>query len=61
MTLARCRMEFKVEDMWVGAFWKHTDIKIDDETKRFATDIWICLIPCVPLHLTFLWNCSISH
>ena len=39
-------VEWKPQDLWIGAFWKHTDF---DEWR--GTDLWICLIPCVPLHL----------
>lgn len=37
------RFEFKIEDMWLGLFWRVTDKKID---------VWICLLPCLPLHIT---------
>lgn len=37
------RLEFKLQDAWVGVFWKKSPT---------ATDIWICLVPCVPIHLT---------
>ena len=35
------RLEFKLQDFWVGLFWKNTPERLD---------IWICLIPCLPLH-----------
>jgi len=34
-------IEFKLEDMWIGLFWKH---------KYREIDIWLCLIPCFPIH-----------
>ncbi len=37
-----CRIEFKLQDLWVGVFWKNT-------TYQF--DVWICLVPCFPLHI----------
>lgn len=40
------RFEFKLEDFWIGAFWRR-------EAARW--DIWVCLIPCFPLHLTW-WD-----
>lgn len=53
MKLTRARLEFKPEDLWVGIFWKHTYAKTDDGDKPMFTDVWICLLPCVPIHLTF--------
>jgi hypothetical protein len=38
------RFEFKLADLWVGAFWKSNSDQVD---------VWICLIPCVPLHITY--------
>ncbi len=38
-------LEFKLQDMWVGAYWQ----------KSFERDldIWICLIPCFPIHIMY--------
>lgn len=44
------RFEFKFQDMWIGAFWKK------DPHKVTACDIWICFIPCVPLHISVWWG-----
>lgn len=44
MKLVRCRLEWKLEDLWVGVFWRKVGV---------TTDVWICLLPCIPLHLTF--------
>ena len=54
MTLSRIRIEWKPQDLWIGVFWKMTKAKTDEGEKSCATDVWICLIPCLPLHLTFL-------
>ena len=35
------RLEFKLQDMWLGLFWKKGDREVD---------IWLCLIPCFPIH-----------
>lgn len=40
----RWRFEWKLEDLWIGVFWK------TDRTQTF--DIWICILPCLPLHGT---------
>jgi len=39
----KIRFEFKLQDFWIGLFWK----KLENQT-----DIWICLIPCFPIHIT---------
>lgn len=36
------RVEWKPQDLWIGAYWKAT-------ATRF--DLWVCLLPCVPIHL----------
>lgn len=35
-------LEFKLADCWVGVFWQR---------KADELHIWICLIPCFPIHL----------
>ena len=35
-------VEFKLQDFWVGAYWKRGIHKFD---------IWICIIPCFPIHI----------
>lgn len=37
------QLEFKLEDFWIGAFWRQTPSKFD---------LWICLLPCLPIHFT---------
>lgn len=39
-----CDIEFKPQDLWIGAYWKR---------DGNCLDVWICLIPCVPIHLSF--------
>lgn len=43
----RIDLEFKPQDLWIGVFWK---------TTGHCLDAWICLLPCVPLHLCVLWT-----
>lgn len=40
---ARARWEFKLQDFWVGVFWRR---------HGGVLDVWICLLPCLPIHLT---------
>lgn len=43
----RWGFEFKKEDLWVGLFWK---------TTGNCADIWICFVPCFPLHISFWYH-----
>ena len=52
----RIRIEFKIEDFWIGAFWRSTFDAVGPSRKdwvRATYDLWICLIPCFPLHLSW--------
>ena len=42
------RLEWKPQDCWVGVFWKHSGNYRAGGTG--AVDVWICLLPMVPLH-----------
>ena len=53
MNLSFCRIEFKPQDLWIGVYWKKTYCQTDDGKKLFSTDVWICIIPMFPLHLSF--------
>ena len=37
----RVRLEFKLEDCWVGAYWR-------------PGHLWVCVVPMLPLH--FMWS-----
>ncbi len=39
----RIQLELKIEDCWVGVFWK---------PRKHWKDMWICIVPCIPIHLT---------
>jgi len=47
----KVRIEFEPRDLWVGAYWKH---------KRLGMlrklDIYICVLPVLPIHLTYVWG-----
>lgn len=71
----KIRIEFKLEDLWIGAFWKrtltrqvchcgdymdthsclsgHLPVQMDYPDEL---DIWICLIPCFPIHISLEVN-----
>lgn len=47
-------LETKMEDLWIGAFWRYSDPYVFFEQIRFKKlEVWICLLPCLPVHLTF--------
>ena len=60
MKLTRLRIEFKLCDFWVGAYYRHTKIHTDKGPVKGFTDVWICLVPCLPIHLTFIHNLVVS-
>ncbi len=51
------KLEFKLQDLWIGAFWKK-DLFTEHYCsigyiRRYYVDLWICLLPCLPIHLTW--------
>jgi hypothetical protein len=53
------RLEFKPADLWVGVFWKKSNAVVPSTyggawMKRL--DVWLCLLPCLPLHLQLHWG-----
>ena len=43
-------LEFKLPDFWIGAFWKREEYDFCGQWRR-RFDLWVCLLPCLPLHL----------
>ena len=55
MRITLIRFERKLQDCWVGVFWRHGYAKTHYGTwQLFRTDIWICVVPCFPLHVIVL-------
>ena len=52
MKILSARFEWKIEDLWVGVFWRHTAAQFDEGSFPLFTDVWVCLVPCLPLHIT---------
>lgn len=46
----RLRLEWKVQDMWIGVSWQK--LKAPGLRAR-SYDVWVCLLPCLPLHLSW--------
>jgi hypothetical protein len=41
-----CRLEFKPQDMWVGAYWHSHHVN-----DAHILDIWVCILPMLPIHI----------
>lgn len=46
LPLTRVEVKFEPRDLWVGVYWDH---RIQGRLLR----IYVCLVPCLPLVLTF--------
>jgi len=40
-------LEWQPRDVWVGLYWKRIG---------HCVDAWICLLPCLPLHISWWWT-----
>ncbi len=58
-------VEFKPQDCWVGVFWRRSVVRREHRPKEgrkgrlFVVscprlDVWICVLPCLPMHITRL-------
>lgn len=45
MKIYSIRLEVKLADCWIGAYWRR---------DGYALHVWLCLVPCVPLHIIFM-------
>ena len=45
------RIEFKLEDVWVGVFWRAEHFEL---TASTFYDVWVCIVPCLPIHI--MWE-----
>jgi hypothetical protein len=46
------RLERKMADCWIGLYWRW-----DRARRGYAwLDIWLCLVPCLPIHLALYWR-----
>lgn len=43
----KARFEWKWADLWVGLFFKRAGNSVD---------IWLCMLPCIPLHIQWQWH-----
>ena len=62
MKISQIKLEFKLRYLWVGVFWtsfysRNVALNLKEYTwgevrTWIGTDIWICVLPCVPVHIT---------
>lgn len=45
----RVRWEFKPQDCRLGIYWKSAT---RTPKWKITTDVWVCLLPCLPIHIT---------
>jgi hypothetical protein len=38
-------------DLWIGVYWDRPDIQ-----WRHCLDVYICVLPCLPLKLSMRWS-----
>lgn len=43
----RLSLEWRLADLWIGALWKR---------RGNCIDLWLCLLPCLPFHLSWWWT-----
>lgn len=49
------KFEYKLQDAWLGVFWKNNENSDEKHLLQYKVeklDVWICLIPCLPIHIT---------
>lgn len=62
----KAAVEFKVEDLWIGLYWRRMRSPLCGLTagKRYRlvdrerVDVWICVLPCLPVHLWWWRDCD---
>lgn len=48
----KIRLEFKWQNMWIGVYWNTKKLQIGPSTYYSYFDMWICLIPMIPIHIS---------
>lgn len=41
------RLQWRPRDLWVGVYWV---------TDGHCLDAWVCLLPCLPVHVSAWWH-----
>lgn len=64
MAKIKARIERKWADLWIGAYFRRSRPSYipDDQGDKWESieyerlDIWVCLIPCFPIHFLITWS-----
>lgn len=49
----KIKLEYKLQDSWIGVFWKRSMVAEEMLLDPYPQlDIWICIIPWFPIHIT---------
>lgn len=56
MKILKWEFQWKPQDCWIGVFWKTHHVKTDQGDKPFVTDLWVCLLPMVPIYFQLAHN-----
>ena len=51
------RLEFNIADAWIGAYWSGRSLV----GNNAGWDLWICLLPCLPLHIRYTYDTKIDQ
>lgn len=51
MPTLHIRLEVKLQDVWIGLYWKRKRRSGTGWPPDTRTDVWICLVPCLPIHI----------
>jgi len=60
----KIRLEFKLEDLWVGVYWHTDQAQLYTDSATYirgdaplgwihVVDVWVCIIPCLPVHISW--------
>jgi hypothetical protein len=49
----RLTLEFKPADLWIGAYWATSTFSDMPHRQARQIDVWVCILPMLPIHLTF--------
>lgn len=41
-------IEFKPQDLWIGAYWRRRAIQ-----GHVEYTVWVCLLPCLPIVISW--------
>ena len=60
------RFQYKLEDFWIGAFWRKSKVCVPQGAPFYTlpicdmVEVWICLIPCLPIHIRWVDTKSVK-